>query len=254
MDPLNGEFTGESIAFLYPDLKTAFIGAFLNGKMTAAKATTVAVAQIGKDHMLFLDFVEPSCDAPTVRFSKSTKTCIGDQPLVSDPYEESLVEVRDSNVPGGGDGLFARVDLPKGTIAAFYNGVRLAYRLGGPKEDWTSSGYKIYINADYESGERMDIPAEYISLSSYCASLGHKLNHSFRPNCEEWFFEHPRFGTVPCERTKEDVKAGAELFLDYEYDPYNCPDWFRDQLVAFKQSMSEEEEAALSPKYARFQP
>ena len=29
----------------------------------------------------------------------------------------------------------------------------------------------------------MDIPPEYVSLNKYTASLGHKINHSFDPNC-----------------------------------------------------------------------
>ena len=57
------------------------------------------------------------------------------------------------------------------------------------------------------------------------------MNHSFRPNCIEWFFDHPRFGVIPCERTTRFVAAGEELFLDYEYDPYNCPDWFREAII-----------------------
>ena len=51
--------------------------------------------------------------------------------------------------------MFARRPLPKGTIAAFYNGIRLPYKVrepDQPKEEWSTSGYKIYINADYESG------------------------------------------------------------------------------------------------------
>jgi hypothetical protein len=27
------------------------------------------------------------------------------------------------------------------------------------------------------------------------------------------------------------VAAGEELFLDYEYDPYNCPEWFREAII-----------------------
>ncbi len=64
---------------------------------------------------------------------------------------------------GAGEGLFAARDLPAGTIAAFYNGVRLPYVLGGPKEEWATSGYKIYVNADYKSGERMNIPVTFCS-------------------------------------------------------------------------------------------
>ena len=51
---------------------------------------------------------------------------------------------------------------------------------------------------------------------------------------------------------KRDVEAGEEVFLDYGYDPYNCPQWFSEELIAFKQSMTEEEEKALSPSYASF--
>jgi hypothetical protein len=57
------------------------------------------------------------------------------------------------------------------------------------------------------------------------------MNHSFRPNCIEWFFDHPRFGVIPCEKTTRLVLKGEELFLDYEYDPYNCPEWFREALI-----------------------
>ena len=60
-----------------------------------------------------------------------------------------------------------------GTIVAFYNGVRLPFELlGRPPEDWDSSGYKIHVNADYESGLRMDIPSKYIDRENYRATLG----------------------------------------------------------------------------------
>ena len=55
---------------------------------------------------------------------------------------------------------------------AFYNGIRLPFKLGGPKEEWESSGYKIFVNADFASGERMDIPQDMVSLQTYCATLG----------------------------------------------------------------------------------
>lgn len=253
VDPLTGEFSGDQIAFLYPDYQTALLGRFENGVMKAAKPSTLIDVSLDQSTQILKPvFAKPQDNIPSVSYSKATKTYIGDNPLVSDPYEDSMVALGNSSVPDSGDGLFAKKDMPKGTIVAFYNGVRLPYKLGGPKEDWSTSGYKIYINADYESGERMDIPEEYISYNNYKASLGHKLNHSFRANCEEWFFEHPRFGLIPCERTKVDVKEGQELFLDYEYDPYNCPEWFSQQLIAFKKSMTDEEEAKLNVKYARF--
>ena len=41
-----------------------------------------------------------------------------------DPYEESLVEVRQSLVAGAGEGIFLRQEVEANTVVAFYNGVR----------------------------------------------------------------------------------------------------------------------------------
>ena len=48
------------------------------------------------------------------------------------------------------------------------------------------------------------------------------------------------------------MSAGEELFLDYEYDPYNCPEWFRDALKDFVKSATQEEREALGKKYDKF--
>jgi len=106
--------------------------------------------------------------------------------------------------------------------------------------------------SDFTSGERMNIPDNLVDLGRYRATLGHKVNHSFAPNCEEWFFEHPRFGLIPCERTLRDVAAGEELTLDYEYDPYNCPEWFASALREFVASAEEEDLHGLKARYRKF--
>ena len=67
-----------------------------------------------------------------------------------------------------------------------------------------------------------------------------------------------RFGIIPCERTTRDVLMGEELFLDYEYDPYNCPKWFSEALTSFVHDarIAGTEDAdilvGLRKKYARF--
>ena len=136
----NGEFTGEeALAYLYPDLRTAFVGSFVQGKMVGAKKTElVDVILDPSTHIMTPVFAaQPHHqEEPDIRYSKATKDNIGDLPLVTDPYEDRTVEVRKSKVDGGGEGLFAKVDLPKGTIVAFYNGIRLPYRVGGPKDEW----------------------------------------------------------------------------------------------------------------------
>ena len=136
----NGEFTGEeALAYLYPDLRTAMVGSFVQGQMVAARQTELVDVMLDPSTCIMAPvFAQPLPHEPQpdIRYSKATRDHIGDQPLVPDPYEQRTVEVRKSEVDGGGEGLFAKVDLPKGTIVAFYNGVRIPYRLGGPKEEW----------------------------------------------------------------------------------------------------------------------
>lgn len=117
-------------------------------------------------------------------------------------------------------------------MVAFYNGVRLPYE-PGQKENWETSGYKIFVNADHSSGERIDLPGNLIETSNYCATLGHKMNHSFDYNCTEWFFDHPRHGVVPCAQAQRHIALGEELLLHYGYDPGNCPSWYSLALSDF---------------------
>ena len=68
----------------------------------------------------------------------------------------------------------------------------------------------------------------------------------------------PRFGIIPCARTTRDVDMGEELFLDYEYDPYNSPKWFSEALTEFVHAARDagteaaDKLSTLSKKYARF--
>ncbi|TRY63804.1 hypothetical protein TCAL_15195 [Tigriopus californicus] len=245
-----GKFTGEQITYVYPDFETCWHGRFQDGKMEEGYPGKIIDYRFERDIMV----VQLNVDRrgkPT-RYCLSTKSSMGEDLLVPDPYETKWILCENSLVSGAGDGVFARRDIPKNTIVAFYNGVRLPFVLGGPKEDWSTSGYKIFVNADFKSGERMNIPLEYVSLENYCATLGHKVNHSFEPNCTEWFIDHPRFGVIPCERTSKDIKTGDELFLDYEYDPYNCPEWFEGALRSFVGDSSEEQLDHLNDRYKRF--
>jgi len=227
----NGRVSGEA-AFLFPDLRTALVGRWNeDGQMASGRKATLESA-VCKNGICAPQFSVP--DGPEVSHSRSTQHSIGPAPLVPDPYESSTVEVRCSQVEGGGEGLYARRSLAKGEIVAFYNGIRLPpeHREGTP-ESWETSGYKIFANTGEVWGERMDIPVSHLETSSYSATLGHKVNHCFVYNCTEWFFDHPRHGLIPCTRATRDIAAGEELFLHYGYDPRNCPSWYREALDVF---------------------
>ncbi|CAB4055208.1 SETD7 [Lepeophtheirus salmonis] len=165
-------FTSKNCAYIYPDFKTAYLGEFIEGVMKGARCAEVI--SVKKDIVSgilipILKLTEPK--SAIVQYFKSNKEIINDQPLVPDPYESRWIECRSSLINEAGEGLFAKGDIPSGTIVAFYNGVRIPYELGGPTEHWSSSGYKIFINADYESGERMNIPENRIALNGFSIIL-----------------------------------------------------------------------------------
>ena len=45
-------------------------------------------------------------------------------PLLRDPWEETRVYVRESQLPQGGEGLYARRDFGVKEVAALYNGIK----------------------------------------------------------------------------------------------------------------------------------
>ena len=67
-----------------------------------------------------------------------------------------------------------------------------------------------------------------VSPEQYSATLGHKCNHSFSPNCQFSIYLHPRYGRLPCLLTSKAVGAGQELLTYYRYLLSDCPQWYSD--------------------------
>lgn len=64
----------------------------------------------------------------------------------------------------------------------------------------------------------MDLPDDFIATDKYRATLGHKINHSFRPNCKWDTCQHPVFGRIPRIVTLKDIQPGQELSCHYMID------------------------------------
>ena len=130
-------------------------------------------------------------DAPAYTRRRSDSKCIPCDWKLEDNYERVTVFSKKSDVHWAGDGLFVRRDLPKDTIVAYYNGLHIE-----PKENYSSPScdYQIYVDwANTEGSPYVDIPMECIDLDNYRASLAHKANHSFSPNCKFVAVDHPRY-------------------------------------------------------------
>uniref|UniRef100_T1J3X3 SET domain-containing protein n=1 Tax=Strigamia maritima TaxID=126957 RepID=T1J3X3_STRMM len=227
----DGKLNGLNIAYLYPDRWTALVGLFEDGLMIKAKLARVS--KITRNVPEFY-FVPSSAE---YKYDISSHDCISSDPLLPDPYEEERVHVKQSKIMGADEGLFSKLDLGPGVIVSFYNGVRL----GNDEVDarsWDENGYTMIVNEH----EVLDVPPELVDTRRYCATLGHKINHSFQPNCVTELFTHPRFGRTVAVRTKQSIKKGEELTINYGYglrinsEEMDVPDWYRRQLELFVNS------------------
>nr|XP_005996693.1 PREDICTED: histone-lysine N-methyltransferase SETD7 [Latimeria chalumnae] len=221
-----GELTGEKAAYLYPDGKTALYGKFIDAEMIETRLATLTSVSEGRPHF------ELAPSSHVYSFDKSTPSCISTTALVPDPYESERVCVAESLILSAGEGLFAKVAAGPNTVMSFYNGVRITHQ-EVDNRDWALNGNTISLDEETV----LDVPAPYNDTKKYCASLGHKANHSFTPNCIYDTFVHPRFGSIKCIRTIGAVEKDEELTVAYGYDHSppgksgpEAPEWYQQDL------------------------
>ncbi|KAM3612496.1 uncharacterized protein V6R79_009175 [Siganus canaliculatus] len=230
----DGEMTGGSVAYIYPDTRTALYGNFVDGELIEAHLATVISTEGERPRFK----VTPN--SPVFSYDKSTSTCIATHTQLPDPYESQLVYVADSTIRGAGQGLFTKTAAEADTVVAFYNGVRITHT-EVDNRDWALNGNTISLDEDTV----IDVPQPFDQTERYCASLGHKANHSFTPNCKYDPYVHPRFGPIKCIRTLRPVQKDEELTVSYGYDHKpvekngpEAPDWYKEELKEFEQRQS----------------
>ncbi|XP_073197274.1 histone-lysine N-methyltransferase SETD7 isoform X6 [Lepidochelys kempii] len=130
-----GEMTGEKIAYVYPDEKTAYYGRFIDGEMIEAKLATLTSVEEGKPHFELIP------GSPVYSFDKSTSSCISTNALLPDPYESERVYVDASLISSAGEGLFSKIAAGSRTVMSFYNGVRITHQEVCSSSFWPSQVY-----------------------------------------------------------------------------------------------------------------
>ena len=114
-------FTGDRVAWLYPDYSTGLVGKFVAGTMLGA--AEAVLEQDGDENgipKMKTILVNPE---KTFTFDPSTDTHLSATPLVRDPYERKLLHVETSRIPGAGVGVFTLVPLKKYSIIGYFNGI-----------------------------------------------------------------------------------------------------------------------------------
>ena len=159
--------------------------------------------------------------------SKQELTCPAHLP---DPYEAQMVEVCTSSLPGSGQGLRAKRDVPAGTLVSYYHGLRMPASEQNPFGPPT--GYAIYVEViatnvfcayvdcfwqwemkKQKLGDVLDLTRELQSVQNYSSTLAHKVNHSFKANCDWVHAEHPCYAKIPVSRLNSKVRS--LLNMDY---------------------------------------
>ena len=113
-------YTGEDIAFLYPDMKTVLFGQFENGTMIAAKESRVIAERCNRG-MKEIRIGKPKQNAPIFKYTRPTRTRIADQPTLMDPYTRKNIFISEGEE---GDGVFAKRNISQGEVIMYYSGIR----------------------------------------------------------------------------------------------------------------------------------
>ena len=115
---------------------------------------------------------------------------------------------------------FFQKDVLPNTVMAFYAGVKVFDENALFHENMTlNEAENVHKNfMSYSDVYTLDIPPGMDDIVKYRATLAHKAQHSFTPNVEFDYFEHPRFGHIRCLISNTFIKKGEEIFVNYEYD------------------------------------
>ncbi|XP_059087629.1 uncharacterized protein LOC131884018 [Tigriopus californicus] len=239
----NGSLTGDNLSFIYPDMSIAYVGQFENMVMKAAKVAEVVAERCDEFGIKEVQYSEPS--GPDVFYSPPTNISFGEGPRIPDPYEQSNVVLKQSNVPNGGQGLFAKKDILHNQKFCFYSGYiyrndievdiyKQRFELNQSLSmDDRRKGITYSIGTTI-SAAQINIPPELHGPGHWYPTLGHKVQCDFRERGANAVFtdtEHPRYGNVVGLLALRDIKAGEEIFVDYGYKanlaPYDFP-WYHE--------------------------
>ena len=214
-------------------METVLVGKFENGTMISAMSSKIIGERCHKG-IKEIKVAKPKEHSKTFKYQRPTRVNIGDQPRVMDPYTKKIFYIEDGLKD---DGLFAKRDIAKGELVAYYSGLfwntseaalytRDRYRNQTEDEFWS-----IHRNLmTFEGAVQIHIPEQFWNISNYRATLGHKLNHSFINDKTKWGrVFHPRFGHIRSVVAKYDIKRGEEIIINYGYRiGTKVPKWTKD--------------------------
>ena len=204
-------FTGDDIAYIYPDMELAIVGRFKNGLLVAGRESKVIGVRCNRG-IMEVDFAEPR--GPVYHYEPATNETYGDQPMLADPLDMKYIYVRGSGVHHqvADEGAFAKRDIPAQTTITLHGGLvfnmyetelysnRTREEIANRQDPSEDAAELFWVQMKYGGFARCTtiiIPADMGSLAKYNATWAHKLNHKFVPNCQYGkILDSPRFGLI----------------------------------------------------------
>jgi hypothetical protein len=121
-DKSSGQATGDNLAYIYPDMETAFYGTFDNFVMKNAKEAEV-ISLHCQDGLMAVKEFDFKSDGPIFYYKPPTNQSFGAGPVgVIDPYERKWLKLQASGIPNSGQGIFATRDVPANRTISLYAG------------------------------------------------------------------------------------------------------------------------------------
>ena len=120
----DGTISGNSIAYIYPDMETTFLGRSEDREMKDAQESAVLDVKCDKNGLLYVSkYACPIIDSPHFYYEPPSNVSFGaGPPSVRDPYEQKWLELKMSINEGAGEGLFSKRELAVGEAASIYSG------------------------------------------------------------------------------------------------------------------------------------
>jgi len=121
-DQSSGKATGDKLAYIYPDMETAFYGTFENLVMKNAKEAEV-ISLHCQDGIIAIKEFNVKSNSPSFYYKPPTNESFGAGPVgVIDPYERKWLKLSASGIPNSGQGVFAKRDVPQERAVSLYSG------------------------------------------------------------------------------------------------------------------------------------
>ena len=202
-------------------METVLVGQFERGQMVAAKQSKIVSERCNRG-IKEIRIAKPKDDTPYFKYQRPDCLRIGDQPRVMDPYTKKNIYI------GGGkkdDGVFAKRNIAKGELVMYYSGLicntteHALYTMNTYQNQTWEEYWNVFRNLmQFDGPVKIHIPEPYWNISNFRATLGHKVNHSFKYDKTAYGqVFHPRFGNIRCVYAVSNITKGEEILVNYGY-------------------------------------